>query len=701
MPLVAGAADGRARASKDMPPQIWAVNVGHLQASRLRRPLLTKLRKNGINTLVVDPTKMSTRQLDQIRTTALKSGLAVLTTISSPDLGLFGPADAASALCAAEKSHHPGQLCAVRASLATAVKLAQESNVDAVVAYVRGPYDLRYLQATHGARIVAIANLRLASWPFSSSVWRRAIEIARGDSTLNLGIATASLRGPHQFDWYLNLLRSVLHPKKTKPASGSAVLTVDPNGNDATCARFAADKPCASLDGAYKKAFPGDTVLVHDGTYPAVQNIYYNTANGKPGMRPVTFTAASPQPWGGVAQGLTYNGYDGPTYARYGGGGGTGPYFQGGIYVGDYTGSYGPPSQVAFNGINAYVFQVEDWRSGTPRIADHITFENAKIDCTSCGPALGILGASNVLIDHVDFAHACCRSHVLTVSDSLKDTVPYSSVEPTDITLDHLRFNDVEPLCSKEPKTGPRAWATCAFTTQTTAPVTLPTATIPVQNVFDAAFYSNYYSLVVGGQKVTCKGTSSSPMQLTGCAGGIGVIPAGAAVAYSRVSQGEHVDCIQMARGGVRITVKNSIFSNCLENDFSATYNCGYNGDPKIRERFTDLSFINDLFDATSYKSFSLDQGGLNSCSQPIMNGFLHLYHNNFAAGFPAVEDATAGMSLVAIGNVIPSKLGIISPFGNPCHTGYSGPNGPAPVAWKGGYNLVGGGPCFATDTVG
>ncbi|MDQ2913783.1 MAG: hypothetical protein M3T56_11065, partial [Chloroflexota bacterium] len=264
MPLVAGATVESSRAMKGLPGEAWAVSVGHLQVSQLRRPLLAKLRENGINTLVVDPADLSTRQLNQIRAAGNGSGFSVLTPISSPQLGLFGPPGAASAMCRAEKARHPGRLCSVRASLATAVKLARESDVDAVVAYVRGPDDLRYLRGIRGnARLLAIAKLGSR---VDLRAWRRAMETAHGDSVLELGIAPAAFRGTKQLDWYLGLLRSMLRrPGKPPSTPRPPSVWVSPSGNDSTCVRGNSSKPCATFDKAYDIASSGAVVEVGCG----------------------------------------------------------------------------------------------------------------------------------------------------------------------------------------------------------------------------------------------------------------------------------------------------------------------------------------------------------------------------------------------------------------------------------------------------
>src|SRR3954468_7949777 len=56
-------------------------------------------------------------------------------------------------------------------------------------------------------------------------------------------------------------------------AAGSATLYVAPNGSDSNACTQSA--PCASLDGGYQKANPGDHVQVAGGTY-GNQRLYFD-----------------------------------------------------------------------------------------------------------------------------------------------------------------------------------------------------------------------------------------------------------------------------------------------------------------------------------------------------------------------------------------------------------------------------------------
>jgi hypothetical protein len=62
-------------------------------------------------------------------------------------------------------------------------------------------------------------------------------------------------------------------------------IRISPSGNDATCARGDASRPCASFNRAYQVAQPGDLVSVDSGSYPA-QRIAYDATKSSD---PVTF----------------------------------------------------------------------------------------------------------------------------------------------------------------------------------------------------------------------------------------------------------------------------------------------------------------------------------------------------------------------------------------------------------------------------
>src|SRR5204863_6211233 len=70
MPLVAGAAVRSGRTQSAMPNEVWALSISHVQVSNVHPSLLRRLRANEINTLVVEPAGLTSRQLRRIRADA-------------------------------------------------------------------------------------------------------------------------------------------------------------------------------------------------------------------------------------------------------------------------------------------------------------------------------------------------------------------------------------------------------------------------------------------------------------------------------------------------------------------------------------------------------------------------------------------------------------------------------------------------------
>jgi hypothetical protein len=275
MPLVAGAAVDSRGTQSAMPTEVWAVSISRVQISQVHRSLLRRLHGNGINTLIVESGGLTRRQLRRIRRDGKAASLSVLTPIVSRKLRLFGPPGVASALCKAQKARHPDRLCSVAGSLATAKRLAQEPNVDAVVAGVRGPRDARYLRAIRGtARVVAVARFAARA---DVPAWLYAMKTAHGNPALDLGIAPAAFRAARQLDWYFALLRSVLEGAPPPPTSADYYVAA--RGSDANPGTRA--RPFATFDKCYHVASPGD-VCAFSGNFKAVWTIKHDPTKTSP-----------------------------------------------------------------------------------------------------------------------------------------------------------------------------------------------------------------------------------------------------------------------------------------------------------------------------------------------------------------------------------------------------------------------------------
>jgi hypothetical protein len=165
-----------------------------------RSATFTRLKRAGINTVVLDSRRLQPRQIRRLTRAAGRARLRVVQPALLPRPESIGEGRTA---CNAFRSEHPGSACALWGrSVSAAVTLAQSGVADLVVVRISGPSALRALVPSSGSRMLAVVPL---SKHFRARLWRRAIEAASSSATLDLAFAPRRAR-QKTLSAYLKLL---------------------------------------------------------------------------------------------------------------------------------------------------------------------------------------------------------------------------------------------------------------------------------------------------------------------------------------------------------------------------------------------------------------------------------------------------------------------------------------------------------------
>ena len=183
----------RARTSATSLPELWGVAAKpSFTATTFKR-----LRRAGINTVILDRRSLRPRQLARLSRRARNAHLRVLQPLVLPRRSTAADAQKA---CDSYRQAHPGSPCALFApSYGAGLTLAESGAPDLVVVRLSGPGALRILQGPRSGRMVAVLSLR---GPFKARAWRTAIRTASWSSTLDLAIAPrTATRGRSRGTW--------------------------------------------------------------------------------------------------------------------------------------------------------------------------------------------------------------------------------------------------------------------------------------------------------------------------------------------------------------------------------------------------------------------------------------------------------------------------------------------------------------------
>ena len=200
-------------------PELWGVAAKPSFTAKTFK----RLRRAGINTVILDHRSLRPRQLARLSRRARSAHLRVLQPLA---LTQRTTAPTARKACDNFRQAHPGSPCSLFApSYGAGLTLAQAGVADLVVVRLGGPGALRVVQGPRSGRMVALLSLR---GPFKARAWRTAIRAASRSSTLDLAIAPAN---SHQrtFSGYLGTLSTskVTSVDRKAPSTPTGLTVVD------------------------------------------------------------------------------------------------------------------------------------------------------------------------------------------------------------------------------------------------------------------------------------------------------------------------------------------------------------------------------------------------------------------------------------------------------------------------------------------
>jgi hypothetical protein len=281
--MLIGATAGAARLQPRAfhPRPLWAIALdGHRRTEPDAR-LLSQIRAGGVSAVVTDPRTWP--QARHARLVALTTKLRLTLIEPQPRQQLRSACRAHSAAI---------DRCALFAgSPRAALSLAKEGAVDYVAVSVRSPAELQLLRPNNSRRTRVIGIVPLGARGVLDASWRTAVRAVALDPRTTLAVAPSGPAVPAAVRSFLAL---IAHPAKPETGSkggggatgGPANVYVATNGNDTSCARGDAAKPCASFNRAFQLAASGDVVEVAAGAYG------YQTISPSPKTSAVTFRPA-------------------------------------------------------------------------------------------------------------------------------------------------------------------------------------------------------------------------------------------------------------------------------------------------------------------------------------------------------------------------------------------------------------------------
>ena len=185
-------------------PRLWAVQVSPGGRGWFDRALLKRVRKDGINTVVLRVSALgrkraAKRMFDSVRRFAIGEKLYLIAVVPA---GKPRTPAARDAIAACSNHRFPRLRCAVRAKSGTAAaKLAREHGSDGrpVAVYVKGPRRVSDLAEVRGSvrrPIIVIAPLDRS---FDAPAWAAAVGQTAANATLDLGVAPKGSAALQQF----------------------------------------------------------------------------------------------------------------------------------------------------------------------------------------------------------------------------------------------------------------------------------------------------------------------------------------------------------------------------------------------------------------------------------------------------------------------------------------------------------------------
>ena len=233
--MPAQAAPNTSTAPVTQPASYWGVEIDRTSYRLLTSKLVTRLRKAGVNTLVVRPGTLTAAQTAKVRKVASRGGLGVLVPLAESSPSSAGTVATAHTACRALKLASAGSRCAVYAqTVASARAIAARGAADVVLVRA-GLGSLKGLRTAPG-RVVATATL---SSVFRKNGWRKGAMVARSGRAVDLSVALRTRRAA--LGAYLAMLKPLATMgDRRAPAKPAGLGTSDLTGSTTALAWSAA-----------------------------------------------------------------------------------------------------------------------------------------------------------------------------------------------------------------------------------------------------------------------------------------------------------------------------------------------------------------------------------------------------------------------------------------------------------------------------
>src|SRR5690349_13087926 len=194
-------------------PELWSVSANNSFTART----LTRLRKAGVNSVVLDSVRLKKTQLARLTRQARSAHLRVIVPIALRGSSVAG----VQATCEHFRVTAPGAACAVEvSSYKAAVAIAESGASDLVIFRVTSPGNVARLRLPRTGRL--LVHVRVPG-RYKRAAWRSAVRAASRSAALDLEAAPGAA-GQRSFSAYLSTLQTsgVTRADHNAPSTPSA-----------------------------------------------------------------------------------------------------------------------------------------------------------------------------------------------------------------------------------------------------------------------------------------------------------------------------------------------------------------------------------------------------------------------------------------------------------------------------------------------
>ena len=205
--------------------RLWGIEVDANAKAFARPSYLARLKHGGINAVVVDPRRVTLKELRVTTKAAGRARLWVIEIVPPANAKATRSVRAVRATCRAAQK--PSQtLCAGSASLSTAIALPSTASAGPMVAVrLARPAQVGRLRSVSSSGVQILALVKLRAHRYSASEWRKAIAVATSTSSLTLAV-TPSSASSQTLSPFLNQLGKPPAAPSSFGVTGSTASTV-------------------------------------------------------------------------------------------------------------------------------------------------------------------------------------------------------------------------------------------------------------------------------------------------------------------------------------------------------------------------------------------------------------------------------------------------------------------------------------------